>query len=532
MTLIKYLSVSGVSLVLFYSMFRLVCNKSSFKGQRFYLLASMAVSLVLPLNSFDINIVSSSSDVKFLILPSEVSPVFIEGIQAQASSYPVSTILLFIWIAGLTAIIVSLLIEVGRILLYFRGSVKIRRGNTIIIYSNRVKSPFSFFSYIFIPEYLANTREAESIIVHESVHSAQYHSADNLVTGFITALMWFNPAVWMLRKSLHLVHEYLADQGTIDSGIELTWYQSLLVNQVAEEKLINIPSGFNNNLIKNRIIMMTKAVNRKSKRRELIPLVLVTIILSLGVSVYNGLYGQDTKTDKKKKKDVIKEEAVKEITVVGYSTIKDSVKERIVTGYPLNKGKDNEIIVIGQPLEKGKCDEITVIGYKTGSKDQEAKVVIGHKLDSTKDEPVTVIGYKTIRDTARHDVVIREGKNLQLPDSVIYVVDGVHVKSIKKLNPYDIESITVMKEDNIVIIRTKGYARESDITIKENQLGSIPENVIFMIDGKVSDKSELEKLNPNQIESLTVIKGKDKVKEIAGVEGDSLIIVKTKQVPR
>ena len=43
-------------------------------------------------------------------------------------------------------------------------------------------------------------------------------------------------------------------------------------------------------------------------------------------------------------------------------------------------------------------------------------------------------------------------------DSVIYVIDGVQVKKIKDIDPDNIESVSVMKEDNLVVITTKNKA--------------------------------------------------------------------------
>ncbi len=54
----------------------------------------------------------------------------------------------------------------------------------------------------------------------------------------------------MMRKSLQLVHEYQADEGALSTGIDKLKYQALLVNQVAEERLVSLSTGFNHSLIK------------------------------------------------------------------------------------------------------------------------------------------------------------------------------------------------------------------------------------------------------------------------------------------
>jgi beta-lactamase regulating signal transducer with metallopeptidase domain len=78
-----------------------------------------------------------------------------------------------------------------------------------------------------------------------------------------------------MKRDIHLLHEYLADEGTLNSGVETITYQSMLINQVAEEHLVVIPSSFNNNNLKKRLIMMTQKKNDGHNgllRRKFIPL--------------------------------------------------------------------------------------------------------------------------------------------------------------------------------------------------------------------------------------------------------------------
>jgi hypothetical protein len=59
----------------------------------------------------------------------------------------------------------------------------------------------------------------------------------------------------------------------------------------------------------------------------------------------------------------------------------------------------------------------------------------------------------------------------------------------------------------------------------------VPDDVLYIIDGKTVDKIEVERLDPDQIESIDVIKGEDEVKKItdSNVKGVIRIISKGKQ---
>lgn len=122
-------------------------------------------------------------------------------------------------------------------------------GHRILV-NSVTENPFSFFGWIFIPGDCLKDEESGNIIIHEGIHASQYHSADNILVELTAALMWFNPIVWMMKRSVHLLHEYLADEGTLGRGIDRLRYQSLLLNQVAEGSLISLSSSFNNSLKK------------------------------------------------------------------------------------------------------------------------------------------------------------------------------------------------------------------------------------------------------------------------------------------
>ncbi len=134
------------------------------------------------------------------------------------------------------------------------------------------------------------------------------------------------------------------------------------------------------------------------------------------------------------------------------------------------------------------------------------------KIGKPGQENIKVIGYG--------------GSNI---DTVIYVVDGVHVKKIKEINPDDIESVSVMKDDNLIIIRTKDKSgkKASGENYRE-KIRVVPDDVLYIIDGKTVDKGEFEKLEPDNIESVSVLKGKEQVSKFTDKNYDGVIKIVTK----
>jgi len=134
------------------------------------------------------------------------------------------------------------------------------RGNPgkIISCDNDRPVCYSAFGYIFISSSIPE-QDAERMIAHERNHLSRLHHIDLCITAIVTVLQWFNPAAYLISRSLMAVHEYEADSECINLGEEVTSYQQLLVSAVLNTRLSLISNTFSKrSLLKNRIIMMTK----------------------------------------------------------------------------------------------------------------------------------------------------------------------------------------------------------------------------------------------------------------------------------
>ena len=108
-----------------------------------------------------------------------------------------------------------------------------------------------------------------SILAHERGHIQQHHSWDIVFVEVLTALQWFNPVVWLLRRDLRTIHEYEADASVLSSGMGT--------------KACILANGINNSTIKKRInmILLNKSPRRNSlKLLALLPIVGVTLALN------------------------------------------------------------------------------------------------------------------------------------------------------------------------------------------------------------------------------------------------------------
>ena len=483
---IKYLLASTVLISISYLVFRVAYrNGTRFRQQRFFLIAVLILSLVLPLTG--IKIQTGQRPEKEIMTTGETgtndSGYLINILSSDGQGdFPRATDTALKLYLIITGIIISVFAaHFIRILRLRYSSVKKQQDRFSIIISRYVESPFSFFRWIFIPKDIEDRDEMESIIIHESVHASQYHSADNLLIGFTAALMWFNPLVWMMKKSFHLTHEYLADEGTIGSGIDRLRYQAFLINHVAEERLILVSSGFNQSLIKKRMIMMTRDKNKMQKKGRILFMIPLSLILILTTGFINGMFPEE-QTIVPVEENITSAQVATPVSVPEFqkdTTVKKTVKIR------------RAVASSGDVKEK---DEIRVIGYG----------------------------------------------NQKSADSIVYVVDGTRIKDISTVNPDTIESVTVLKRESatalygseardgaIIITTRKKLDAESDKGEPEELVSEVPENVLYIINGENSDKSRFEQIEAGDIVSIEVFK-KESVKKVTDGSYDGVIVVKTK----
>lgn len=293
--ILSYVLISSICLSVCYLGFLVLQrNEMKLKHLRFYLLMSMLLAIVLPLSKVQIDTPSflkvyETATSAILNTPDQQEvtvPVLSDTLPKAVVPEPMAVRwdLLLFWLYSIVATLfmLRLLFHLLILLRLYMGSVKQRRNDVSILINPAIQSPFSFFKWVFLTDESIN----EEILAHEKVHASQYHSLDLILVELLSAVMWFNPFIWMMRKSVHLVHEYLADEGVLRTNIDRLQYQALLVNQVAEEKFICLSSGFHHSLLKKRLIMMTK--NKPDPRLRILILVPIALLLFIGVAYMNG----------------------------------------------------------------------------------------------------------------------------------------------------------------------------------------------------------------------------------------------------
>ena len=269
--ILKVSAFQGV-LVLFYLLF--LRRLTFYQFNRVFLLGTLVVGFVLPFVQVEsAPVVQANQELVTMIGTriSQSSEAMTEGVIVPG--FQVSWTWLF---ASLYAIGVFLLFQ-----RYFSNFYKIRKfkyGYQLItkigaieVFRTPYAQPFSFFKSVFIPEKVEHTQELDLVMAHELQHVNFGHSYDRMLTDFIVVLFWFNPFIYLLRKSLIEVHEYQVDAAvTAGSGVKIPYQMSLV--SLAGGGFSGPVSFFNFSTIKKRIQMMNR---NKSNKISLISLALL-----------------------------------------------------------------------------------------------------------------------------------------------------------------------------------------------------------------------------------------------------------------
>ena len=267
-------------IVVFYMFYRLMLAHETFhRVNRIVLLLTAVASYVLPLCVITYH---------ETVVMHQAPLVTIEGLQAtvyEPSSTPWWKIALpVLFIIGASIALGHTLCSLFRIIRLINHSEQHPQddGTIVCVTGNADISPFSWMHYIVMNRSDYETHDA-AILAHERGHIRLCHSWDLILVDTLTALQWFNPAIWMLRSDLRAIHEYEADGAVLSQGINARQYQYLLITKAGGIGGYSLANGITHSALKNRITMMTNKTSKSShllKLLALLPIVGVTLALN------------------------------------------------------------------------------------------------------------------------------------------------------------------------------------------------------------------------------------------------------------
>jgi hypothetical protein len=278
------LAETSVAIVFFYLYYLLLLKKQAFfRANRFFLLASAAVSLLVPFLQFNVNQPNATNVIFYNVL--DTITITTDGIEKSLVSSILSLSfyqwILIVYFGGVITRALLFMYRWASIAMLMRYKTGTEQNGRIVLVSKSIV-PFSFFNKIYINPSNYSNEQLHEILAHEQVHINQHHSLDCLFYEILIIIFWFHPVVYRYRSEAKEVHEFLADQGAIRSGIDHIAYQELLFAQTLGMITLPLPNSFNYSLLKRRTIMLTKNNPSKWLKARFIwvaPLALAVIIV-------------------------------------------------------------------------------------------------------------------------------------------------------------------------------------------------------------------------------------------------------------
>ena len=216
-------------------------------------------------------------------------------------------------------------------------------------------------------------------------------------------------------------------------------------------------------------------------------------------------------------------------------------------------------IYLGESSEKNNSSKIIIVGNKTepntsiGTKGKINSITITTKdsVENNRQKINTKGKISNINVDVQKDgsVIVDENNNTRVFYDPIYILDGKKISKdkFKNLDADKIKSITVLKgedaiksygkdgENGALIIQTKGNTATSTdpiktITItKKDTSEDIMKNTFCIVDGKKISETELKNIDPNNIQSITVLKDEKSKEEYGATDKDCVIWITLKK---
>ena len=364
-------------------------------------------------------------------------------------------VLCSIFALGALAVLIHVVISIiGIRRMICSGSRQALESGETLIITETDTAPFSWMKYIVISREDYESGYSQ-ILTHEKAHIALRHSWDILFVDMITALQWFNPAIWMLKADLRALHEFEADDAVLRSGANIKEYQYLLIRKAVSKSGYSVANSFNHSTLKARITMM---LNKKSSRMSawkalyVIPLVGISLAATAETKVdyiyekpevqsdttghkvieLRGYHKEDGEKSWRKTNAremiIMTDEKAKTVTIK-YLNSKFESEEKVFTGIDFN----NDVwLTNSSVITKDLADKMLK---------QDEVVYASRYLDNGKKVNVVLL------PTLEVNVVKLE----ELEPKPLYVVDGIPMDNkfnIESIKPEEIKDITVLKYDN------------------------------------------------------------------------------------
>ena len=285
-TILYYLLKVVICSAILYTYYWFVLrNKQFHKYNRFYLMGISILSWLVPFIKIIIvkeQVVKQTGVAHFANLVADGNSTLEKVVVEQNNLFTWDRILIVLSILISLLFIIRFIKSLWNIINLIKQYPITELMGYYLVMTNVKGTPFSFFKYIFWNESIdLNSEVGEKILAHEVVHIEENHSFDKLLIELQMIIGWFNPITWLIKNELYLIHEFIADQKSIQNNDASVLAQLLLASAYPAQQHI-LSNSFFYSPIKRRIKMLTQSTSTKFsylRRLSILPIMAVIAML-------------------------------------------------------------------------------------------------------------------------------------------------------------------------------------------------------------------------------------------------------------
>lgn len=246
--------------------FFILRNLTFFRWNRGFLLISLTVSILIPLINIRLGPKTKTGISNFI---SSLQVYYHENVGARPSSKETSGMNLswtldLIYVSGVLLTFLGLVLSVLIIINAYRKKAFQKIGSIRIVKGQGKINNCSFLDTIFADPVSMSPDAFSQVIKHESCHILLKHTHDKLFVRFVQVLLWYNPFIYLYKKSLEEIHEFEADDLLVKNADKGKYAQFLL--NFATGNNISLVHYFSKRPLKTRIKMLFALRSDKSKK--------------------------------------------------------------------------------------------------------------------------------------------------------------------------------------------------------------------------------------------------------------------------
>ncbi|SHH68990.1 M56 family metallopeptidase [Flavobacterium johnsoniae] len=402
---------SSLIALFYFAYFFLLRKETFFNSSRWFLLAGLVTSVVLPLVVYTKVVWIDPVPVPVSYTPAAnfqyVSNFHPQIAEKESFEINWNLVSLVIYGIGFAAFMIKFGIDFYSLNSVLKGRKIEQQADFKFVDINENIAPFSYFDYIVYNSSMYSEKELESILEHEKVHSDQHHTIDVIISRIFCILFWFNPIIWLYKKAILQNLEFIADSEAAKKISDKKAYQYTLLKITTHETCVAITNHFYQSLIKKRIVMLNKNQSKKWnywKYYAVLP-VLALFVLSFQIKTI-----AQEKKELREKAALTSKNQDPEVIKITKSTTDQELKDltaKLKTDHNINLEISN--------IKRNKNNELTSIKIRVVKENGKVQIIEMNSTEALKDCSVVINtdenGSKSVSlvtaDQIEHPIVIK-----------------------------------------------------------------------------------------------------------------------------